>query len=81
MIDQEKYRKQENKCKQIEHYYHVQENNDVTYKGVKMLCNTTQFPPLPLCGKHVKPHLLRGMRKKYHMRLYPKLGHGTCEIC
>ena len=49
-------------------------------KDVKMYCNTNQFPELPFCGTHSKPHGPRGMSKYYHLRFDPKLAMGECEI-
>ena len=46
-----------------------------------MFCNTNQFPSFPFCGSHTKPHGVRGLRKHYHMRFDPKIGHGICAIC
>ena len=60
--------------------YHVQDNAEVELKYVKMNCNTNQFPALPFCGPHSKPHGSRGMVKHYHFRFDPKLGMGECAI-
>ena len=30
--------------------YHVQDNDDVAHKDVKMYCDTNQFPALPFWG-------------------------------
>ena len=49
-------------------------------KYVKIYCNTNQFPALPFCGPHSKPHGARGLGKHYHLRFDPKLGLGVCEI-
>ena len=38
--------------KWIEREYHVQDNDDVEHKFVRMYCNTSQFPALTLCGPH-----------------------------
>ena len=67
--------------KLTERKYHVQGNDDVELKDVKMYCNTNQFPTLPFCGPHSKPHGARGIGKDYHLRFDPKLGMGKCEIC
>ena len=61
--------------------YHVQYNADVSHKDVKMYCDTNQFPALPFCGPHPKPHGARGLSKHYNLRFDPKLGHGICGIC
>ena len=45
-----------------------------------MHCNTNQFPELPFCGPHSKPHGTRGLSKQYHLRFDPKLGNGVCAI-
>ena len=44
VIDKGKYRKISSKreCKYIE--YHVQDNDDVAHKDVKMYCDTNQLP-------------------------------------
>ena len=44
-IYQVKYRKQASQWKCTEQNYHVQEENYVTHKYVKIFCDTTQFPP------------------------------------
>ena len=49
-------------------------------KGVKVFCGTTQFPSFLFCDPHAKFHVVRGLKKYYHMLLYPKLGHVTCKI-
>ena len=43
-----------------------------------MYCDTNQFLELRCCGPHPKPHGARGLSKHYHLRFYPKLGHGIC---
>ena len=60
--------------------YHVQDNVLVELKYVKIYCNTNQFPALPFCGPHSKPHGSRGLGEHYHLRFYPKLGMGVCAI-
>ena len=57
--------------------YHVQDNADVANKDVIMYCNTNQFPELPFCGPHSKPHGARGMIKHYCFRFDPKIGMGV----
>ena len=49
-------------------------------KDVKMYCNTNQFPELPFCVPHSKPHGARALIKHYHLRFDPKLGMGVCAI-
>ena len=49
-------------------------------KDVKIYCNTNQFPALPFCGPHSKPHGARGMSKNYNLRFDPKIGMGVCAI-
>ena len=60
--------------------YHVQDNDDVAHQDARMYCNTNQFPALPFCGPHSKPHGARGMSKHYNLRFDPKLGNGVCAI-
>ena len=60
--------------------YHVQDNFDVVHKYVRIYCNKNQFPELPLCGPHSKPHGSRGMGNHYHLRFDTKLGNGVCAI-
>ena len=60
---------------------HVKHNAAVELKDVKMYCNTNQFPELPFCGPHSKPHVARGLSKNYHLRFDPKPGMGVCAIC
>ena len=66
--------------KWTERKYHVQDNALVELKDVKMYCNTNQFPSLPFCGPHSKPHGARGLSKNYHLHFDPKLGMGVCSI-
>ena len=66
------------KC--TERKYHIQDNADVEIKDVKMYCNTNQYPTLPFCGPHSKPHGARGLSEHYHLRFDPKLGMGKCVI-
>ena len=60
--------------------YHVQDNADVENKYVKIYCKKSQFPALPFCGPHSKPHGARGLGKNYHFRFDTKLGNGLCTI-
>ena len=66
--------------KWTERKYHVQDNAAVELKDVKMYCNTNQFPALPFCGSHSKPHGSRGLGKHDHLCFDPKLGMGECAI-
>ena len=59
----------------------MQKDKDVEHQDVKIYCNTNQFPLLPFCGPHKKPHGARGLGKNYQMLFDPKLGHVTCAIC
>ena len=45
-----------------------------------MSCASTQFPALPFCDPHEKPHGVRGLSKHYHLLLDPILDNGKCEI-
>ena len=63
-----------------EREYHVQYNASVELKDVKMYCNTNQFPTLPFCGPHSKPHGTRGLGKYYHLCFDTKLAMGECAI-
>ena len=80
IIDQEKYIKRASKIKWTDREYHVQDNDDVSQKYVKMYCDTNQLPALPFCAPHPKPHVARGLNKNYNSRFDPKLGHGICAI-
>ena len=60
--------------------YHVQDNADVAHQDVRMYCSTNQFPSLPLCGLHSKPHGARGLSNHYHFLFCPKLVNGVYEI-
>ena len=75
-----KYRKIASKIRWTDREYHVQDNYDVAQKDVKFYCDTNQFPALPFCSPHPKPHGSRGFIKHYHLCFGPKLGHGICEI-
>ena len=66
------------KC--TERKYHVQDNDAVELKDVKMYCNTNQFPELLFSGSHSKPHGARGLSKNYHLCFDPKLVMGVCAI-
>ena len=61
--------------------YHVQYNDAVAHKYLKIYCNTNQFPALPFCGPDSKPHSARGVSKHYHLRFDTKLCMGVCAIC
>ena len=69
------------KRKWTERKYHVQDNASVELKDMKIYCNKNQFPTLPFCGPHSKPHGVRGLGKHYHLRFDPKLGMVKCAIC
>ena len=45
-----------------------------------MSCVSTQFQEFSFYGLHAKPHVVIRMRKHYHLRLDPKLGHGKYSI-
>ena len=47
---------------------------------MKIYFNTNQFPSLPFCGPHPKPHGARGSSKHYHFRFDPKLGNDVFAI-
>ena len=66
--------------KWTERKYHVQDNAAVELKDVRIYCNKNQFPELPFCGPHSKPHGAREMSKHYHLMFDPKLGMGVCAI-
>ena len=80
VIDQVKDIKRASKRKWTDREFHVQDSADVAHKDVKMYCDTNQFPALPFCVSHPKPHGSRGSSKHYHLNFDPKLGHGICEI-
>ena len=81
VIDQGKYRKISSKRKKTDREYYFQDNDDVAQKDVKIYCDTNQFPTLPFCGQHPKPHGVRGLSQHTNLRFDPKLGHGICAIC
>ena len=80
MFDQGKKNKQFMERKWADRQYHVQDNDDVAHQYVSIYCNTNQFPALPFCGPHSKPHGARGSSKHYHFRFDPKLVNGVCAI-
>ena len=80
VIEHRKYRKRASKIIWTDRECHVQDNADVVHKDVKMYCDTNQFPELPFCGSHQKPHVARGSSKHYHLPFDPQLGHGICTI-
>ena len=80
VIDHGKYRKRSRKIKWTDREYHVQDNSDVAHKDVKIYCDTNQFPALPFCCTHSKPHGEMGLSQHYHLHFDPKLGRGICAI-
>ena len=80
-IDQGKYRRRASRLKWTDREYHVQYKYDLAHKEVKIYFNTKQFPALPFCGTHLKPHGGNGLCNHYHLSFDPKLGHGICVIC
>ena len=80
VIDEGKYTKISSKIKWTDKEYHVQDNADVSQKYVKIYCDTNQFPTLPFCGSHPKPHGERGLGNHYHLRFDPNLVRGICAI-
>ena len=64
----------------IDRQYHIQNNDAVSHKDVKMYCNTNQLPELTFCGQHSKSLGERVLIMHYHLRFYSKLGNGVCEI-
>ena len=71
-IDQVISRKRFMERKWTEGKCHVYDNAAVELKDVKIYCNTNQFPALPFCGPHSKPHGARWMSKPYHLRFIQK---------
>ena len=80
VINQEKFIKRSSKRKWTDREYHVQDNAGVAHKYMKMHCNTNQFPKLPFCGPHPKPHRARRVTKHCHLIFDPKLDHVICAI-
>ena len=80
VIDQGKYKKIDSERKWTYREYHFKDNADVSHKYSKIYCNTKQFPALPFCGPHPKPHGERGLSKHYHLHSDTKLGNGVCAI-
>ena len=60
--------------------YHVQGNDYVAHRDVKIYCNTKQIPESPFCGPYSKPHGTRGLSKHYHFCFDQKIGNGVCAI-
>ena len=80
MLYHDKDRKRASKIKWTYREYHVQESKYVHHKSVKISRASTQFPALPFCGPHEKPHVLRGLSKDDHLRLNPRLVNGKCAV-
>ena len=80
VIDQGKCKKIFMERKWTDRKYHVQDNADLAQKYLKIYCNKNQFPELPFCVPHSKPHGARGLSKNYHLRFDPKLGNCVCAI-
>ena len=79
-IDQGKSRKIFMEKKWTERKYHVQDNESVELKNVKMYCNTNQSPALTFCVPYYKPNGARGLGKHDHLCFDPKIGMGECAI-
>ena len=79
-IDKGKYRKIDRNRKCTDREYHVQNNADIAHKDVKKYCNTNQFPELPFCGSHPKPHVARELSNDFRFVFDPKLGNEICAI-
>ena len=47
---------------------------------MRIYCNTNQYPALPFCGPHSKPHGTRELSKHYHLSFDQKLGNGVYAI-
>ena len=45
-----------------------------------MCRDTKKFTSLKFSGPHPKPHGVQGSSNHYHLKLQPKLGHGTYAI-
>ena len=60
--------------------YYLQHNRYVEHQGVKMCCDTNQFPELKFLGPHKKPHGVHGLVKNYHIHFDTKLGDVTYKI-
>ena len=60
VINQWKDIKRASKIKWTDREFHVQDNADVAQKDVIVNCDNNQFPVLPFCGSHLKPHRTRG---------------------
>ena len=60
--------------------YYIQDNADIAHQDVIIYCKTNQFPELPFCGTHSRPHGTRGLSKHYHLCFDPKLINGICVI-
>ena len=80
VIDQGKYKNKFMERKWTDRQYHVQDNADIAHKDVRIYCNKNQFPALPFCGPHSKPHGARGLSKHYHLHFDTKIGNGVCAI-
>ena len=61
--------------------YHAQHNKYFKHQGMRMYCSKSQFTELNFLGKQNTPNDVRGLCKHYHIRFYPKIGHGTYAIC
>ena len=60
--------------------YHVQKKEDVNHTNVEISCETAQLTEFPFCVTHSKSHGVWSLSKQYHLQLYLKMVHGTCEI-
>ena len=58
----------------------MQHNKYVENQDVIIHCITNQFTELKFLGENKKPHYVLGLGKHYHVRFYPKLGHGIYAI-
>ena len=67
VFDMGKYKKRLMERKWTDWQYHVQDNFDVAYQDIRIYCNKHQFPELPFCGPHSKPHRAKDLSKHYHL--------------
>ena len=79
-IDKGKYKKRFMGKKWTDRQYHVQDNDAVELKYVRMYYKTNKFPVLSFFGPYSKPHGARGLSKHYHLRFDTKLGMRVCVI-
>ena len=68
-----KKRKRQPQFKDQQHIYNIQSNSNVYHRGMKMRCNSKQFPSLIVINGKTLPYASKGIPRHYHYLSDPKL--------